>query len=78
QPAPAETQTAPASEETSPEEETEEIDLNHLFPDEDKDLNDLFPEPELRTLLKKVQRNKKDLNRMKGRFSENFNAGETE
>jgi hypothetical protein len=51
----------------------EEIDLNHLFPAEDTDLNELFPEKEMRSLLKKVQRNQKDLGKMKDRFSDSFN-----
>jgi hypothetical protein len=50
----------------------EEIDLNHLFPGEETDLNELFPEKEMRTLLKKVQRNQKDLGKMKDRFSDSF------
>lgn len=55
-----------------PETAEEEIDLNHLFPDEETDLNELFPEPEMRTLLKKVSRNTKDLGKMKDRFSDTF------
>lgn len=50
----------------------EEIDLNHLFPGEKTDLNKLFPEKEMRALLKKVQRNQKDLGKMKNRFSDTF------
>ena len=45
----------------------QEIDLNAVFPDEESDLNDLFPDEEIRMLLKKVQRNKKDLHTMTGR-----------
>jgi hypothetical protein len=56
----------------------EEIDLNHLFPEEETDLNELFPEKEMRTLLKKVQRNQKDLGKMKDRFSDSFNEPESE
>jgi hypothetical protein len=48
----------------------QEIDLNHLFPNEETDLNDLFPDEETRQLLKKVQRNKKDLHTMTDRFTE--------
>ena len=48
----------------------QEIDLNAVFPDEDNDLNDLFPDEETRQLLKKVQRNKKDLHTMTDRFNE--------
>ena len=54
----------------------EEIDLNHLFPEEETDLNTLFPDQEMRALLKKVQRNKKDLGKMKNRFSETFSEPE--
>ena len=56
----------------------EEIDLNHLFPEEDTDLNELFPEKEMRTLLKKVQRNQKDLGKMKDRFSDSFNEPDSD
>jgi hypothetical protein len=45
-----------------------EIDLNEVFPDEDKDLNDLFPDEETKVLLKKMQKNKKDLHTMTDRF----------
>ncbi len=45
-----------------------EVDLNELFPDEDKDLNDLFPDEETKLLLKKMQKNKKDLHTMTDRF----------
>ena len=47
-----------------------EIDLNQLFPQSDKDLNDLFPDEEMKLLLKKMQRNKKDLHIMTDRFLE--------
>jgi hypothetical protein len=56
----------------------EEIDLNHLFPEEETDLNDLFPEKEMRSLLKKVQRNQKDLGKMKDRFSDSFNEPDSD
>ena len=45
-----------------------EIDLNEVFPDEDKDLNDLFKDEETKILLKKMQKNKKDLHTMTDRF----------
>ena len=45
-----------------------EIDLNELFPQSDKDLNDLFPDEETKLLLKKMQKNKKDLHIMTDRF----------
>ena len=56
----------------------EEIDLNHLFPGEETDLNELFPEKEMRSLLKKVQRNRKDLGKMKDRFSDSFNETDSD
>jgi hypothetical protein len=58
---------APQNELPFPEPET---DLNAVFPDEENDLNDLFPDEETRQLLKKVQRNKKDLHTMTDRFNE--------
>ena len=52
-----------------------EIDLNELFPQSDKDLNDLFPDEETKLLLKKMQKNKKDLHTMTDRFlEENWNS----
>ena len=48
----------------------EDVDLNKVFPDENADLNELFPELEMKHLLKKVQKNKKDLNAMRERFSD--------
>jgi hypothetical protein len=45
-----------------------EVDLNEVFPDEESDLNDLFPDEETKLLLKKIQRNKKDLHTMTDRF----------
>ena len=56
-----------------------EIDLNELFPQSDKDLNDLFPDEETKTLLKKMQKNKKDLHIMTDRFlEENWNSDNEE
>ncbi len=83
QPAPEESLKAeiPAPEglEADPSTEAEEeIDLNHLFPEEETDLNDLFPEKEMRSLLKKVQRNKNDLGKMKDRFSESFSESDSD
>jgi hypothetical protein len=70
---------APEGLEVNPSAEVEEeIDLNHLFPGEETDLNELFPEKEMRSLLKKVQRNKKDLSKMKDRFSDSFNEPDSE
>ena len=48
----------------------QEINLNEIFPEEESDLNDLFPDEETRALLKKVQRNKKDLHTMTDRFTD--------
>ena len=59
--------THPAETPALPKEE-EEIDLNTLYPEEDGDLNALFPEQEIKNLLKKIQKSKKDLGRMKDRF----------
>ena len=50
--------------------EEEDIDLNTLYPEEDGDLNALFPEQEIKNLLKKIQKSKKDLSRIKDRFVE--------
>ena len=47
-----------------------EVDLNEVFPEEDKDLNELFPDEETKLLLKKMQKNKKDLHIMTDRFLE--------
>jgi hypothetical protein len=44
------------------------IDLNEVFPDEDKDLNDLFQDEETKILLKRMLKNKKDLHTMTDRF----------
>jgi hypothetical protein len=48
-----------------------EVDLNEIFPEEESDLNDLFPDEETKLLLKKIQRNKKDLHTMTDRFVDN-------
>jgi hypothetical protein len=56
-----------------------EIDLNHHFPGEEGDLNTLFPDIEMKQFLKKVSRNKKDLERMRTGFTATFSeADETE
>lgn len=47
-----------------------EVDLNLLFPGEESDLNQLFPDAEMKELLKKVSKNKKDLHLMVDRFTE--------
>ena len=55
-----------------------EIDLNELFPQSDKDLNDLFPDEETKMLLKKMQKNKKDLHIMTDRFLEEDWSSDTQ
>ena len=45
-----------------------EIDLNILYPDAETNLNELFPEREMKRLLKSINKNKKDLHRMRERF----------
>ena len=49
----------------------EEVNLNELFPESGQDLNALFPEKELRTLLLKVHKSRKDLARINTRFVDN-------
>ncbi len=66
---------------TAPEEEKvpeKEIDLNVLFPEEENDLNTLFPDVETRELLKKIRKNKKDIESMKQRFDEEIEPTEQE
>ncbi len=55
-----------------------EIDLNALFPDEANDLNTLFPDLETKELLKKICKNKKDIESMKQKFEEEVEPGEQE
>lgn len=64
---PAEVPAAAEAELPAPE---EDIDLNTVFPDEETDLNELFPELEMKHLLQKAQKNKKDLDAMRDRFSD--------
>ena len=45
------------------------IDLNELFPDADTDLNNLFPDDEVKHLLKKIIKNKKDMGLIKERLA---------
>ena len=59
-----------ASEEEAPPSRAEEIDLNKVFPEVETNLNALFPDPEMKRLLKKVQKNKKDLTALRERFEE--------
>ena len=55
-----------------------EIDLNVLFPEETNDLNTLFPDVETRELLKKIRKNKKDIESMKQRLDEDIGPTEAE
>ena len=57
--------------ETSLEEHLDEqaIDLNELFPDAETDLNNLFPDDEVKHLLKKIIKNKKDMGLIKKRLT---------
>ena len=54
-----------------------EIDLNVLFPNETNDLNSLFPDEETRELLKKVKKNKKDMESMIQTFDDDSEPTET-
>jgi len=45
------------------------IDLNELFPDADTDLNNLFPDDEVKHLLKKIIKDKKDMRLIKERLA---------
>jgi len=45
-----------------------EIDLNSIFPDAETDLNALFPDRDIKLLLKKINKDKKDLHSLKDRF----------
>ncbi len=56
---------------------THEIDLNPLFPGEDKDLNALFPDQEMKQFLKSLSRNKKDLSALNERFIQENQRDET-
>ena len=47
-----------------------EVDLNALFPEAETDLNDLFPDDETRYLLKNIKKNKKDINVIKERLTD--------
>ncbi len=58
-------------------ESKDEIDLNLLFPEEELDLNELFQDQETKTLLKKINKNKKDLGKMEKRFLEKKEDSET-
>ncbi len=57
----------PPTHEHAPE---KEVDLNALFPEAETDLNDLFPDDETRYLLKNIKKNKKDINVIKERLTD--------
>ena len=46
-----------------------EIDLNELFPETEINLNELFPDAEVKHLLKRIMKNKNDMNLIKERLS---------
>ena len=67
---PVSTDESPSVQEETPLEkhlDKQTIDLNELFPDADTDLNNLFPDDELKHLLKKIIKNKKDMGLIKER-----------
>ena len=53
-----------------------EIDLNSIFPDAEADVNALFPDMEMKLLLKKINKDKKDLHVLKDRFLLENEAGD--
>ncbi len=78
-PSPTPEPNSPAPEPSPPEppspspesgEREKEIDLNPLFPEAEGDLNALFPDPEIKRLLKSIQKNKKDLHNLRERFTQ--------
>ena len=62
---------SPKQQETTSEEnfDNKTIDLNELFPDAKTDLNGLFPDNEVKDLLKKIIKNKKDMGLIKERLA---------
>ena len=52
------------------------IDLNELFPDAETNLNNLFPDDEVKSLLKKIIKNKKDMGLIKERLAAENEAPE--
>ena len=54
----------------------ESIDLNELFPDAETDLNNLFPDYEVKSLLKSIIKNKKDMGLIKVRLATENEAPE--
>ena len=63
---------SPSTQEETPLEkhlDEQTIDLNELFPDTETDLNNLFPEDEVKHLLKKIIKNKKDMGLIKKRLT---------
>jgi len=52
------------------------VDLNAVFPEEEKDLNRLFPDSGLRRLLRELRRNKRDVERFLERLEIDSEAPE--
>ena len=67
----SEGESKPTQAETSIEKNLDEptIDLNELFPDAGTDLNNLFPDDEVKSLLKNIIKNKKDMGLIKERLA---------
>ncbi|MFQ5672887.1 MAG: hypothetical protein ACE5G9_07325 [Nitrospinales bacterium] len=55
-----------------------EIDLNAVFPDETNDLNALFPDADMKRFLKKIDHNKKEIQKMTQNFAEADKPGKVE
>jgi len=74
----SEGESKPTQAETSIEKHLDEptIDLNELFPDAETDLNNLFPDNEVKSLLKKIIKNKKDMGLIKERLAAENEAPE--
>ena len=61
---------SPIGDNKTPPKIEKEVDLNAIFSEEEKDLNALFPDSEMKELLKKICRNKKDIRQMTVRFED--------
>jgi len=74
----SEGESKPTQAETSIEKHLDEqaIDLNELFPDAETDLNNLFPDAEVKSLLKNIIKNKKDMRLIKERLATENEAPE--
>jgi hypothetical protein len=73
---------SPATEPVSPppaeqaQDPKEAIDLNAIFPDNEKDLNQLFLDADMKQLLKNVSKNKSDLGKLNDRLLEENKSDE--